>query len=154
MPENLYFRQPKTQTMLLDILFIWSKLNQGVGYRQGMHEILAPIVWAVERDAIDPLSASQTTTSTNRKATLETFNAAWIEHDSFVIFEAVMRSLKSAFAATTMKSRSHKYSTSISSEPEIVPRSRRIVGQKLAAVDPQLASHLAELDIAPQLFLM
>lgn len=154
MPENLYFRQPATQTMLLETLFIWSKLNQDVGYRQGMHEILAPIVWTIERDAIDPLSASRTTTSTRQKAMLETFNATWVEHDSFIIFAAVMESLKSAFAATSTKAGGHKYSTSISSEPEIVARSKRVVGDLLAAADPQLASHIIELEIAPQLFVM
>ena len=34
-PENLYFRQPSTQNALLDMLFVWSKLNPDVGYRQG-----------------------------------------------------------------------------------------------------------------------
>ena len=53
MPENLYFRQPDTQRMLVDILFIFCKLNPDVSYRQGMHELLAPILWVVERDAID-----------------------------------------------------------------------------------------------------
>lgn len=53
MPENLYFREPKTQAMLLDILFIFCKLNRDVGYRQGMHELLAPVLWVVERDAIN-----------------------------------------------------------------------------------------------------
>ena len=53
MPENIYFRQPTTQKMLLDILFIYCKLNPDVGYRQGMHELLAPILWVVERDTLD-----------------------------------------------------------------------------------------------------
>src|ERR1700743_1319498 len=52
MPDNTYFRQPSTQKLLLDILFVWCCLNPTVGYRQGMHEVLAPIVWVVEIDAV------------------------------------------------------------------------------------------------------
>ena len=156
MPENLYFRQPTTQTMLLDILFIWSRLNSDVGYRQGMHEVLAPVVWAVERDAVDPLSISRSNLSEDEKVMLNVFSADDIEHDSFTIFASIMKQLKSAFAATSSKGegKGHKYSTSMSSEPEIVARSRDIIHKQLAAVDPQLAAHLTELDIAPQIFLM
>ena len=39
--------------MLLDILFVFCKLNPDISYRQGMHELLAPVLWVVERDAID-----------------------------------------------------------------------------------------------------
>lgn len=35
MPEEPYFRQSDAQQKLLDILFIFCKLNQDVGYRQG-----------------------------------------------------------------------------------------------------------------------
>ena len=38
---------------LRDILFIFCKLNPDVSYRQGMHELLAPVLWVIERDAID-----------------------------------------------------------------------------------------------------
>lgn len=36
-----------------DVLFVFCKLNPDVGYRQGMHEILAPVLWVVETEAID-----------------------------------------------------------------------------------------------------
>lgn len=36
MPEEPYFRRPDTQQKLLDILFIFCKLNPDIGYRQGM----------------------------------------------------------------------------------------------------------------------
>jgi hypothetical protein len=36
---------------MLSILFIWAKLNPIFGYRQGMNEILAPIVFIFHRDS-------------------------------------------------------------------------------------------------------
>jgi TBC1 domain family protein 5 len=92
MPENPYFRQPETQRMLLDILFIFCKLNQDVGYRQGMHEIAAPVVWLVESEAIDVGVGSRTL---GEDATIKTiFDAEYIEHDAFAIFGQVMQSAK------------------------------------------------------------
>lgn len=49
MPEEPYFRQQETQRILLDVLFVFCKINQDIGYRQGMHEVLAPVLWAVSQ---------------------------------------------------------------------------------------------------------
>ena len=41
---------------MLDLLFIYCKENPELGYRQGMHEVLAPIIFvlhAEERDHND-----------------------------------------------------------------------------------------------------
>ena len=53
MPEEPFFREPDVQCFMTDILFIYCKINADIGYRQGMHEILAPILWVVEQDAVD-----------------------------------------------------------------------------------------------------
>ena len=58
MPDESYFRQTHTQRMMLDILFVFCKINQDVGYRQGMHELLAPILWVVEHDSLDSVQGS------------------------------------------------------------------------------------------------
>lgn len=55
MPEEPYFRETETQRIMLDVLFVFCKINQDVGYRQGMHELLAPILWAIKEDAINYL---------------------------------------------------------------------------------------------------
>jgi len=45
--------------MMLRILFIWSKENAELGYKQGMHELLAPIIYTLvkERQALTPSSS-------------------------------------------------------------------------------------------------
>ncbi len=42
-PSIPFFRESHVKKDLFKILYIWSKLNPDTGYRQGMHEILAPI---------------------------------------------------------------------------------------------------------------
>lgn len=92
MPENPFFRQQDTQTILLDVLFVFCKLNPDVGYRQGMHEIAAPILWVVHDDAIDVGEGSR---ALGEDAVIKTvFDADHIEHDTFAIFGQVMQNAK------------------------------------------------------------
>lgn len=55
-PDNDYFRSEKVQDQLNDILFIYCKINHDVSYRQGMHELLAHILWAVSSESLDTQS--------------------------------------------------------------------------------------------------
>ncbi|WPG98484.1 Hypothetical protein R9X50_00127500 [Acrodontium crateriforme] len=142
MPEMTYFRQPDTQRAMLDILFIFCKLNQDVGYRQGMHELLAPILWVVERDAID---LGQSSKALGEDAVVRAvFDAEHVEHDAFTLFSQVMHSAKSSYEQTTHAA----------TDNPIVIRSQRIFNEILPQIDPDLAKHLADLDVVPQVFLM
>lgn len=38
--------------MMLNILFIVAKRNPNTGYRQGMHELLAPIIYLLHKECI------------------------------------------------------------------------------------------------------
>lgn len=157
MPENLYFRQPSTQAMLLDILFVWSKLNADVGYRQGMHEILAPILWVVERDAIRSQGSHTTGEEAAQETLLRVYDSNYIEHDSFLLLSAIMDGLKSAYAPPKQDrpgTRERKHEQPTSQEPPIVTRARRIVQSHLSKADPPLAAHLIDLGIPSQLFIM
>lgn len=142
MPENLYFRQPDTQRMLLDVLFIFCKLNPDLSYRQGMHEILAPILWVVERDSIELGESSKTLGEDSLVKAV--FDAEYIEHDAFALFGQVMQSAKNFYEQTTTSGR----------ENPMVARSRRIFNEMLSMVDSRLAKHLDNIEIVPQIFLM
>lgn len=128
--------------MLLDILFIFCKLNPDVSYRQGMHELLAPILWVVERDAIDLGRSSK---ALGEDATIvNVFDPYHIEHDTFALFGEIMQSAKNFY----------EQSTTSGKENPIVLRSQRIFKDLLPMVDEELAKHLASIDIVPQVFLM
>jgi TBC1 domain family protein 5 len=145
MQDNFFFREPSTQKKLLDILFIYSKLNPDTGYRQGMHELLAPILWVVDCDAVDPQSLHQGARGEemeNEEMMLDILDAAFVEHDAFNLFCAVMQTTK-AF-----------YEVGDSKTSPLVGRSRRIHEELLATVDPELEHHLGSIEILPQIYLM
>lgn len=157
MPEEPYFRRPETQRILLDVLFIFCKINQDVGYRQGMHELLAPILWVVEQDAIDYGRDSVRGASTSDDPLMRlTLDPIYIEHDAFTLLSLVMRSAKSFYELAEPDKRP---SAEDASPPQqgvspIVERSKRIHEVYLARLDPDLAKHLTDIDVLPQIFLM
>lgn len=155
MPENIYFRQPATQTMLLEILFVYCKLNPDVGYRQGMHELLAPILWAVERDSVEiPGKVYEARTAVIQNM----LDSQFIEHDTFTLFARIMQTAKGFYdpSVDRIVQRGPKGSKSKTAENDssILVRCRRIFSDLLPRVDPGLSSHLADLDITPQIFLL
>ena len=134
--------------MLLDILFIFSKLNPDLGYRQGMHELLAPIIWAVENDAIDGKSLRGHDIQEKDALMVQALDGSFVEHDSFTIFCAVMQTAKSFYEHSDMNPLSGQNDV-----PPIVVRSNHIHQEVLRAVDPELAEHLETAEVLPQIFL-
>ncbi|KAG2580046.1 hypothetical protein PVAP13_6NG299200 [Panicum virgatum] len=53
--DGSYFQTPNCQSMLRRILLMWCLQHPECGYRQGMHELLAPLVYVLQVD-IDKLS--------------------------------------------------------------------------------------------------
>ncbi|KIW79125.1 hypothetical protein Z517_08965 [Fonsecaea pedrosoi CBS 271.37] len=142
MQDNYFFREPSTQKRLLDILFIYAKLNPDIGYRQGMHELLAPIIWVVNQDAVDLSSVSKS----DKKAEgmdfmIEVLDGKFVEHDSFSLFCALMQTAKAFYEVGENRDSS-----------PIVARSKRIHDEILSAIDPELALHLHVLGILPQIY--
>lgn len=149
MPDSTYFRQPATQDMMLDILFIFCKLNPDIGYRQGMHEILAPILWVVERDALNPDAADEAQASGRNGGDLlvDLMDSQFIEHDSFTLYSLVMQTAKTFYAPA-------ESSSGPANESPMLIRSTYIFEKLLPRVDPKLAAHLTKLEIVPQIFLL
>lgn len=143
MPDNVYFRQPATQNMMLDILFVWCKMHPDIGYRQGMHEILAPLLWVVERDAIE-LTGSSPATADDTLADM--LDASYIEHDTHTLFALIMQTAKSYYAPAD--------SGSTTKETPMLARSSKIFERYLPQTDPELHAHLVKLEIVPQIFLL
>jgi TBC1 domain family member 5 len=158
MPDEPFFRKHETQRILLDVLFIFCKINQDVGYRQGMHELLAPILWVVKQDAVDTQSETGKAVSTGEDSLMkQILDPAYIEHDAFTLLSLIMRSAKSFYELGEPDRRSSSPSggsgTQHGASP-IVERSKRIHEVYLAHVDPDLAKHLTDIEILPQIFLM
>lgn len=150
MPENAYFREPHAKAMLLDILFVYCKLNRDVGYRQGMHEVLAPILWVVSRDAIDPASL-QKNTATLEVLALSCLDCGYVEHDTFTLFGTIMQTVKSFYEPGNAN---EPATSGVLNHSPIVERSKRIHEHYLQQTDPELAEHLTAVEVLPQIFLI
>ena len=142
MQENFFFREPETQKKLLDILFIYSKLNPDTGYRQGMHEVLAPILWVVNQDALDVVGES---VADKQKEGVDfmkdVINRAYVEQDTFNLFCAVMQTTKAFYETGDNRDSS-----------PIIRESKRIQDELLATFDPELTLHLQVVGVLPQIY--
>lgn len=149
------------QRMILDILFVYCKVNPDRGgYRQGMHELLAPILHVVEQDALDRASISGSDDENDlEELMLETIDSSFIEHDAFILFSQLMEHAQSFYEVKDTPTSAQTPNGPFQSRfPEqssaIVERSKFIHEVCLQQVDPELAAHLTSVEILPQIFLM
>lgn len=49
-----FFRLAEVQEDMLNILFCYARMHPDLGYRQGMHELLAGVYYTVYLDRADP----------------------------------------------------------------------------------------------------
>ncbi|OQE79782.1 hypothetical protein PENNAL_c0050G07329 [Penicillium nalgiovense] len=147
--ENFFFQEPDTKSKLTDILFVYSKLNPDVGYRQGMHELLAPVLWAVDRDSVKPnpegLDASEDKSEGLMRKLLD---AEFVEHDAFTLFLSVMQTARIYYE--------HGETRSANGQMDVIPivdRCHYLHKEALTIIDHELAEHLEAVDVLPQIFL-
>jgi len=145
-PDIEFFRSDNIQNILCNILFIYCKLNQDISYRQGMHEILAPILLVVDNDKIDSSS-----TVINDDLIKNILDSRYVEHDSFFLFCQVMKGAKLWY----------EYNESISAAVDstkekfivpIVAKCQRIQNEMLKTIDNDLYTALKRNEIEPQLY--
>jgi TBC1 domain family protein 5 len=156
MPDEPYFRQRAIQLLLLDILFIWCKLNPDVGYRQGMHEIVAPVLWVLEQDSFKRISEKDEQQD-REQLMLAVLDNSFLEHDVFTIFSLIMQSAKSFYELGEQAKNTNTVAGAGISQNVVSPivmRSKRIHEVYLVRVDPELADHLTAIEVLPQIFLM
>nr|XP_019002644.1 uncharacterized protein I203_04430 [Kwoniella mangroviensis CBS 8507]OCF66105.1 hypothetical protein I203_04430 [Kwoniella mangroviensis CBS 8507] len=95
-PDIPYFQLPRVKKSLTTSLFLYSILNPDVGYRQGMHELLACCFLAVDRDSLDQKdnTSNKLEKGEGEEAMWTTLDRRYVEHDSFQLFQAIMKSAK------------------------------------------------------------
>ncbi|KAF3155731.1 hypothetical protein TWF106_000723 [Orbilia oligospora] len=163
-PDTEFFRSADVQVTLSNVLFVWSKLNPDTSYRQGMHELAAPVYWVIHSDAIEERLDSEkpdgeftsVSVSTPGKADkenimIELLDAKYIEHDTFSLFQKIMLFAKSWYE---MGHGEEKTVGGVPASSPIVRKSEYIHEGLLGVVDPELAYHLDQLGVLPQIFLI
>ncbi|QPC73957.1 hypothetical protein HYE68_004709 [Fusarium pseudograminearum] len=156
LPDEASYHEDQTQATILDILFMYCKLNpERGGYRQGMHELLAPILHIIEQDSVDPSTLPEDIPSDDALA--KTLDHSFVEHDAFILFSKLMERAQSFYEVTdtaTTPGNSLKPSKFPEQSSAIVERSKFIHEVCLHKVDPELATHLTNIEILPQIFLI
>jgi TBC1 domain family protein 5 len=146
LPDEAFYHEDRIQTMILDILFVWCKVNPSAGgYRQGMHELLAPIVYTIDQDAINKDAAGSDTDTD--PTMVEMLDSNYIEPDAYALFAKVMERAGSFYELGGSDGASADQSA-------IVEKSRHIHEVILMQIDPELATHLKTIEVLPQIFLM
>ena len=142
-PDFDFFRRADTQDKLSNILYIYCKQNDDISYRQGMHEILAPILFVFSQSHTN-IDNYQGVTDTN---ILKLIDIEYLEHDCYAAFENLMVALKGMFV--------HKHSEDIfhsQYEAPIIQRCVLVQRLMLKVVDPALYGQLESVEIEPQLY--
>ncbi|GEM06910.1 TBC domain protein, Rab GTPase activator [Rhodotorula toruloides] len=153
-PEIDYFRQVTTQDRLTDILFIWCKLTPEIGYRQGMHELLAPLLLHIDFDSLP-------STGTDESLAHVVLSRAHVEHDTWSLFSSVMRSAKTFYDHTPCVPVSPKTSAAFSA-PSLSAQALHLVQPIVATanrlqsllktLDPTLHTAFVRLQVEPQIY--
>ncbi|KAJ2524937.1 hypothetical protein GGI11_000446 [Coemansia sp. RSA 2049] len=165
-PDQTYFRAPRVRRLMGDILFVYARMHSALRYRQGMHELLGPLLMLVDADSVDAQADPWFLGSVVARR--------FVEHDAFALFDRLMRlcaawyQAPAGFASPPLRParrRAHNQpggadghhkraaaaAGALEARAPIVAQCYGLL-EKLETVDPRLASHLRALDIEPQLF--
>uniref|UniRef100_UPI00358FAF07 TBC1 domain family member 5 n=1 Tax=Myxine glutinosa TaxID=7769 RepID=UPI00358FAF07 len=158
-PEILFFQDASVQEMMADILFCFARENEHLLYRQGMHELLAPILFVLHCDHQALQHASDVNKPTETLCIL--LDPKFIEHDAYSTFSKLMETAEPWF------SHFEKDTPQMVKGPVAVPFARPQDGSPPIAIvtklnrindtilkkhDPELHVHLGRLEIAPQIY--
>eukprot|EP00339_Tiarina_fusa_P005127 CAMPEP_0117046714 /NCGR_PEP_ID=MMETSP0472-20121206/32295_1 /TAXON_ID=693140 ORGANISM="Tiarina fusus, Strain LIS" /NCGR_SAMPLE_ID=MMETSP0472 /ASSEMBLY_ACC=CAM_ASM_000603 /LENGTH=481 /DNA_ID=CAMNT_0004759161 /DNA_START=11 /DNA_END=1456 /DNA_ORIENTATION=+ len=150
-PEKEFFQEEKVRNMMLNILFIVAKRNPTTGYRQGMHELLAPIIYLLHKESV-PVGELQ-----DHVAYLAS-SEEYIEHDAFIIFDTLMVHMDQWFVRTSSTMRGSRStlndgnSLDNTSSSPIVQKCKKVQDIMLKKIDPILHSFLTDMGIEPQIY--
>lgn len=142
--DHPLFREPATQRVLDEVLFVWARQHGDIGYRQGMHEVAAIVFWVLHGDrALDPALASDADPTWNA---LESPAEADVEADCHAIFSLIMKLLLMPFymhkppaTATAAGLANPAPAAAKPARPTpLLATSARIFHSLLAKTDPQL----------------
>ncbi|XP_072109755.1 TBC1 domain family member 5 isoform X2 [Mobula birostris] len=159
-PEMQYFQQESVRQILTDILFCYARENEQLLYKQGMHELLAPLVFILHCDQQAFLHASETANPSEEMKTL--LNPEFLEHDAYAMFSRLMDTAEpwfSSFEREIRKGKEEMVTAVPFARPQdlgpslaIVSKVNRIQDQLLKKYDTELYMHLNRLEIAPQIY--
>uniref|UniRef100_A0A0R3RJV4 Rab-GAP TBC domain-containing protein n=1 Tax=Elaeophora elaphi TaxID=1147741 RepID=A0A0R3RJV4_9BILA len=175
-PELEYFKDENVRTIMSDILFIYAKQHPDIAYRQGMHEILATLIFVLNYDQqtfahLMEQSGLKELPPEELKILCAVNSQDFLEHDSFEIFTQLMMMLERWYLAgdeeyVECSNRASESGVkldnavpfvspddaSADSRNELIIKLRSIMNDILAVIDPAMHQHLSKLKILPQIY--
>ncbi|KAK0545333.1 hypothetical protein OC845_005151 [Tilletia horrida] len=155
--HSAFFKQERVAQGLTHILFVWAKANEDIGYRQGMHEI-AGAIWLARERSFSTDSASSL--DEGKEVLLDFSSSRYIEHDTYSIFEELMRAHRHCFewrppvaAPPVSGAQTSGQDIPKPTVSAMIARCEK-VQDLIRVIDPSLGATLDELDIEPQLWVM
>ncbi|KAK6324109.1 TBC1 domain family member 5-like isoform X2 [Coregonus clupeaformis] len=159
-PEMRYFQEEDVRTKLTDILFCYARENEQLLYKQGMHELLAPIVFVLHCDHQAFQHASETVHPSEEMMSL--LNPMFHEHDAYAMFSQLMETAEpwfSSFERVVTRGKEEMLTSMPFARPQdlgpsiaIVTKVNRIQDQLVKKHDVELHMHVNRLEIAPQIY--
>ncbi|NXY28880.1 TBCD5 protein, partial [Pomatorhinus ruficollis] len=162
-PEMQYFQQENVRKILTDVLFCYARENEQLLYKQGMHELLAPIVFILHCDHQAFSHASEAAQPRQAFEEMKVLlNPEYLEHDAYAMFTRLMKTAEHWFTTFEHDSQKEK-DVMITPMPfarpqdlgpsiAIVAKVNQIQDHLLKKHDIELYMHLNRLEIAPQIY--
>ncbi|KAK3788906.1 hypothetical protein RRG08_010155 [Elysia crispata] len=171
-PEVEFFRKHELGEMMTDILFVFSREHATHSYRQGMHELLAPLIFVLHCDHQAFLHACEIesvlySSEKTRTVMKEVMDPAFLEHDAYTMFCQVMETVEPWYLSRDifcnprtgslrnlelLHATPFARSQDLNPSNAIVTKLTRIQDYILKKFDPELHQHLERLEIAPQIY--
>ncbi|XP_047739687.1 TBC1 domain family member 5 [Hyalella azteca] len=168
-PEERFFHLPVIQEMMVAIIFCYSKEHPDVGFKQGLHEVLAPLLQVLDSDYRQYGQQQHAHPSLPVLDLL--MDLAYLEHDAYCLLCGMMQRLSKWYVSRDPPPApdlqqpllqqpllQQPFSDPVPVVPspgEVSPLQARIElihQQLLPALLPALALHLTRLDISPQVY--
>ncbi|WWC85741.1 uncharacterized protein L201_000607 [Kwoniella dendrophila CBS 6074] len=151
-PDIPYFQLPRVRKCLTTSLFLYSVLNPDVGYRQGMHELLACSFLAVDRDSLDNTTKDQSQYDRDHEEAMwSTLDRTYVEHDAFQLFQSIMKGAKEFYEWRAEEGPIKNRSANAPQAP-IITRCNHIHTDLLRRIDPQLWERLETEGVEAQIW--
>ncbi|XP_035657482.1 TBC1 domain family member 5-like [Branchiostoma floridae] len=161
-PEIEFFQKKDLREMMINILFCYARENTRLGYRQGMHELLAPVIFVLHCDHQAFLHASEISTTPDIARLV--LDPAYLENDAYAMFCQIMETVEPWYShlcvETPPASQNHDIAMQVpfsnpedsAPSPAIVTKLTRVQDQILKKHDHTLHAHLRRLQIPPQVY--
>lgn len=156
-----FFRKDTIQNSMVNILFCYARENPAMCYRQGMHEILAPLMFVLHCDHQVLLHTREHVTVSDVIA--EVLDPVFLEEDAYTLFCRIMSGIESYYRISDLTPTPTGYfpaniqspqgnGSGNLSENEVVTQLNWIRDTILFHADQELYKHLEQLDIPLPLF--